>query len=117
MNNTRKCTSCQVEMLATKDNFYTKGKRLQAQCKSCFNKYCVQRWRKRKQDTVERMGGACHDCGGEFHPAVFDFHHLVPSEKEFSWTKMRLVSEAKLNQELAKCVMLCANCHRLRHID
>lgn len=115
MNFTRVCSSCQEELTA--DNFYKKGNRLQAMCKSCFNSYCVSRWRNRKLEAIEKMGGVCADCNGKFHFSVYDFHHLDPNEKEFSWNKMRLVSDKKLYKELSKCVLLCSNCHRIRHYD
>lgn len=57
----------------------------------------------------------CTDCG-ESHPScVMDFHHRDPSAKLFgissrAWHK----SEEKLQEEIDKCDLLCANCHRRR---
>lgn len=107
------CSDCQEEK---EDNlFYKKGNRLQSKCKSCYNIYCNRRWKNRKENAVKYKGGQCEDCHGVFPSAVFEFHHLDPSEKEFNWTKMRLVSNSKLLSELDKCALLCANCHRIRH--
>lgn len=77
--------------------------------------YMRERYRKAKQKAVAYMGGVCADCGGEFHQAVFDFHHLNPSEKEVGPASTLLLKWEKAKAELDKCVMLCANCHRLRH--
>ena len=77
---------------------------------------CVARWRRIKIEEIERLGGRCQDCGGTFHPDVYDFHHLDPTEKEYSWSKLRLFSPDRRRFELAKCVVLCANCHRMRHV-
>ncbi len=77
---------------------------------------CVERWRRIKAEEVERLGGRCADCGGSSHPDVFEFHHLDPSVKEYQWTKLRLFSSERRRHELKKCVMLCANCHRMRHV-
>lgn len=109
------CTACK-EQKAEAD-FYSKGKenRMSSWCKSCFNKYCTARWTQIKMDTVAEHGGKCHDCLGTYHPAVFEFHHLDPSQKDYEWSKLRLFSKPRRDAELAKCVMLCANCHRLRH--
>lgn len=72
-------------------------------------------YRQRKLKAVEYMGSKCTDCGGEFHPSVYDFHHLDPSQKDYSPGKGLKMSWDKAVLELNKCVMLCANCHRLRH--
>jgi predicted HNH restriction endonuclease len=48
---------------------------------------------------------------------VFDFHHTDPQEKEYMWTKLRLFSDSRIQEELAKCILLCANCHRMAHHD
>lgn len=108
------CNRCQEE----KDElcFYKKTEtKHQSMCKKCFNIYCVDRWIERKKRIVEQFGGKCLDCKNSFPYPVFEFHHLDPSQKDLSWTKMRLVSEERLQNELSKCVMLCANCHRIRH--
>jgi hypothetical protein len=56
----------------------------------------------------------CFDCGKRYPPIVMDYHH--PRKKEFQ------VSDAKYKWHLDKvvleileCIVLCANCHRLRH--
>lgn len=58
----------------------------------------------------------CSECG-ENHPAVLDFHHSNPLEKEITvsdaikskWSKQRI------DEEVAKCIVLCSNCHRKLH--
>ena len=61
------------------------------------------------------MGGRCADCLGEFHYAVYEFHHLDPTLKEFGWHRLRLRSTAAIRAEPGKCIFLCTNCHRIRH--
>lgn len=56
----------------------------------------------------------CADCGQRFPPVAMDFHHLDGS-KEFGIGKRKSNSVARLQAEIAKCVVLCAVCHRLRH--
>lgn len=96
-------------------DFYMRGRWRQSWCKPCFNAYCMQRWSTRKAQYVAFLGGHCVDCGTVFPPAVFDFHHV--GSKDFDWSKLRLRSDAEIRKELAKCVLLCANCHRKRHAD
>lgn len=109
------CTKCGEDK--QEKDFYSKGKTKQSYCKDCFNTYCSQRWIKKKMDAVKSFGGLCHDCKVEYPYQVFEFHHTNPQEKDFDWGKLRLKSQDKINYELSKCVMLCANCHRIRHIS
>jgi hypothetical protein len=111
------CSKCNINKKDS--NFYKKTKeRLQSYCKECFNQYTMQRWIDRKVIEINKKGGECLDCKlrlKDSHYAVFEFHHLDPSQKDFNWTKLRLRSQADVDKELAKCVCLCANCHRIRH--
>lgn len=69
----------------------------------------------RKQWAVDYMGGKCNDCGGVFPLCVYDFHHVDMTTKENNPSYFIKLSREKAMEELAKCVMLCANCHRVRH--
>lgn len=57
----------------------------------------------------------CADCHGAFPPYVMDFDHRDADRKEF-WILQRAgsVSRDRLLAELAKCDVVCANCHRAR---
>jgi hypothetical protein len=62
------------------------------------------------------MGGSCFTCGRGGPPPLFEFHHRDPREKEFGVSEDGIVRRwEKIVAELAKCVMLCANCHREVH--
>lgn len=58
----------------------------------------------------------CKECG-ERHIAVLVFHHRDPNEKEADSTKM--INDKwliqRIDEELEKCDVLCANCHRKLH--
>lgn len=71
--------------------------------------------RQRKLEAIEYKGGRCENCGGQFHPAVYDFHHIDTSTKDRDPSKMLQLSWKRVTNELDKCKMLCANCHRLEH--
>ena len=60
------------------------------------------------------FGGKCQDCSGVFPQYVYDFHH-VNNDKDFSPSYALTMKWDKAEQELKKCVLLCANCHRIRH--
>jgi hypothetical protein len=57
----------------------------------------------------------CTKCGFD-HIAALDFHHEDPNTKEHNVN--RLISNkrfAKAYEEIKKCIVLCANCHRIHH--
>lgn len=57
----------------------------------------------------------CADCGKEYPPCVMEFHHLDPKLKSFGLGQGRFRhSREDILEEIAKCILLCANCHRLR---
>jgi hypothetical protein len=59
--------------------------------------------------------GGCLFCG-EKELVCLDLHHLNPSEKDFELSGSGLMrTEADIIAEVAKCVVLCANCHRKLH--
>ncbi len=59
---------------------------------------------------------ACQFCG-ESDPVALDFHHRDASKKEISIT--RAIHDGwsvnRVLKEIAKCDILCANCHRRLH--
>jgi hypothetical protein len=57
----------------------------------------------------------CIKCG-EPDPIVLDFHHRNPKEKELRVSSMVWSHKIEaIDAEIAKCDVLCANCHRREH--
>ena len=56
----------------------------------------------------------CTDCGGRFPAECMDFDHLPEYPKSFGFGGAVQRSEAALREEMAKCEVVCANCHRIR---
>ena len=111
------CFKCKESL--EENNFYTRPDRInkyQSYCKSCFNTFVKERWIKRKEKAILYKGNCCYDCKQQFPREVYEFHHVNPLEKDFDWKKLRLKSWDKVEKELEKTVLLCANCHRIRHI-
>jgi hypothetical protein len=56
----------------------------------------------------------CADCGINYHYAVMDFDHL--SDKVDNICRLISGNEGwgRLKAEIAKCEIVCANCHRMR---
>ena len=68
--------------------------------------------REKKNKAIQRFDGICRGCGRRYRPTVFEFHHLDSRTKEFEIATAGMGrSWPKIIEELAKCVMLCANCH------
>ncbi len=59
----------------------------------------------------------CHDCGRTFHTCCMDLHHLDPKLKRGKFSNHSFRTLKTLEEEIAKCVALCAICHRLRHMN
>jgi len=58
----------------------------------------------------------CEDCRNTFPPECMDFDHIDPSTKLFN-VSQAVVSGNNLDSitaEIAKCRLICANCHRIR---
>lgn len=129
---TKVCTKCKCEKSI--EDFGKRGRSkdgFESQCKDCYNlrkrKWSnsslgmeaylkhLQRMRSKKLRAIDYLGGKCADCNGVFHECVYDFHHENPENKERTIASMRMFSFEKIKLELDKCVLLCANCHRLRH--
>lgn len=71
--------------------------------------------RARKLRAVRFMGSTCRSCDVDGPPSLFDFHHLDATEKAFGVSDGIPRRWEALVAELAKCVMVCANCHREIH--
>ena len=57
----------------------------------------------------------CTDCGNKFHPCAMDFDHRPGTPKKFNIASLgRSVSRKILEEEIAKCDLVCAVCHRIR---
>jgi hypothetical protein len=54
----------------------------------------------------------CMDCGIQYPFYVMDFDHRDPSEKTINVGTAR--SKSKTIEEIEKCDVVCANCHRER---
>jgi hypothetical protein len=56
----------------------------------------------------------CADCGYNSHHAALDFDHLPGTEKLFTVSAMARRSWRLVLEEIRKCEVVCANCHRIR---
>jgi hypothetical protein len=123
---TRTCGRCKVEQPL--DQFYIeaearasarRGKKHKMACRQCQRTY-QQKRRAPRQEYVDKIKAesGCMDCG--LHPEysqVLEFDHRPDEEKRFH------ISDGMVNgtmedliAEIAKCDIVCANCHRIRTV-
>ena len=63
---------------------------------------------------IEYKGGKCVFCGYNRCNKALDFHHVWG--KEFGLSERGFTrSWERVRQELDKCILICANCHRELH--
>jgi hypothetical protein len=75
-----------------------------------------QRRHKLKLLALEYKGGKCELCGYKREVSALEFHHKDPQQKDFALSTRGLTrSWNKIQRELDKCVLVCANCHRELH--
>lgn len=83
------------------------------------NFYKKQRERalKRKIELIENKGGKCEVCGYDKNITALEFHHIDPSTKSFNLDSRHLSNNniEVLKNEVEKCILVCANCHREIH--
>lgn len=60
-------------------------------------------------------GGRCEQCGYNKYLSVLEFHHKDSDTKEFTISQNINRSWRKVFDEIQKCELLCANCHREKH--
>ena len=119
----------------------TKGK-IENWCRSCKCKWHREYYATTRQRTVKRKWlrraarrkwikdlkrVPCMDCKIAFRPVCMDFDHRPGEVKHPALTRKNgymamsqfagTYSDAVVRQEIAKCDIVCSNCHRIRPED
>lgn len=68
--------------------------------------------RRRWLDNIKMKSG-CNICGYNKAPEALQFDHINPSDKEFVISQDMKVAKRRVIAEIAKCRILCANCHAI----
>lgn len=82
-------------------------------CRPCRVDAVQRRRIKLKLKAVDYLGGKCQRCGYCKCVSALEFHHKDPNEKDFAIG--RCMSWDRIQTELDKCRLYCANCHREVH--
>jgi hypothetical protein len=100
-------------------------------CKPCRREYAAAHYQankarrqaqnKRRQAEFmawyisHKAGRPCADCRQEFHPAAMQWDHLPGVEKTADLAFLaKRGSRRRVLEEIAKCELVCANCHSVR---
>jgi hypothetical protein len=76
--------------------------------KAYFRAYFNQRYQERLAYALEKLGGACVQCGST---EGLQFDHVDPETKLGNVTDMLMYRLERLDAELAKCQLLCQPHH------
>ena len=107
------CSKCNNLLLLTEfGNDKYKVDNLSSACKKCNSIRQAKRDYDRREFINSFKNKPCVRCGVMYPPYVMDFHHRDPAEKAFNLSKARNKPIDKIIEEVAKCDILCANCHR-----
>jgi hypothetical protein len=123
------CSKCDKDI--PEESFNKKGAGRQPYCRLCTKQYRRQYYLSNKSLAIDKArtqkrtarltlaaykeSTPCKDCGGYFKACQLDFDHLVSETKAGDISRMvGRKSQTTLSKEIAKCDLVCANCHRLR---
>ena len=117
---TKVCTSCNQDLPIQKfkwRHYKTRqcGTR-QAMCNRClYVKYTRPGVEQKMKEIHEyQMEKGCMDCGYREHPAALEFDHVTGTKLFNIGEQMGKKSRQQLWEEVAKCDVVCANCHNIR---
>jgi hypothetical protein len=128
------CSKCKRELPIERFDQPKSGRRVYY-CKSCLSLYCRdhyvknaeahnarrveanRRYKIRNRAYVQEYfrTHACVDCG-EADPMLLEFDHVDPAHKLAEVSKLSCGGRSleRLVQEIGRCVVRCAHCHRRR---
>lgn len=107
-----RCSRC-GEIKKT-DEFGKRYNKKRFVCKECMRKAQKKRVKERREWIREQKKKPCDFCGQKYPPEVMDFHHLDKGEKRGNVGSMAYSKgKERIKKEIEKCVLLCANCHRI----
>ena len=130
----KQCGKCKVEKELSEFSVDKRRNKLQGYCKGCNRAYNREHYKKNKKEYSEKnsiirkrsrktarefvyeflLENECLDCG-ESDPVVLEFDHR--EQKEYNICRMVAngTSIDKIKNEISKCEVRCANCHKKRH--
>lgn len=100
----RKCSRAYINQHYQNNKKYYNDKRRQYQKD-------IRVWYQEYKKTL-----VCNECGFN-HPAALDFHHKDDNKEQNISQMQSSGSKRKIMEEIKKCIVFCANCHRIHHFN
>lgn len=72
---------------------------------------------KRRAMAAFKLAHDCSRCGFRAHSDALQLHHRNPAEKDVKPSHLTKGSWDRLWGEVAKCDVVCANCHAIIHAE
>jgi hypothetical protein len=132
----RRCSRCGQEKPESEFPKTRPDGRVYWYCKACHRRYARQHYERNRESYVAKAdrnrkrirrenqalirelkaSTPCMDCGHQFPFFVMDFDHRPDVEKVQNIARMvnSFASRRAVRAEIAKCDIVCANCHRIR---
>lgn len=127
----KKCSLCKADKEINNENFHYKNKlknQFTSICKICWKQYHKKHYENNKNDYKIKSKNwqnerrkefynwlktkSCVDCGNsDFR--VLEFDHITDKKFEIS-RKIKAMLLTTLLEEISKCEIVCANCHKIR---
>lgn len=124
----KRCGKCERTLRLS--DFHRYRDRQQDWCKDCKSAYAAEyyvrnRAKRSAYNAQQRQNAAawylslkegrpCSDCGGVFHPSAMQWDHPPGVEKVAHVAEMYRGRRDRVLAEIAKCELVCANCHAVR---
>lgn len=133
------CIACKLEKEIEEFSWKSQPKGIrQSRCKKCYRSMRNKWYIRNKQQEIDTVVAyrlkkkkelrkwfweykstlKCQNCG-EARTPTLQFHHLNSKDKEITLSKAvtDLWPIKKIMEEIAKCDVLCANCHAIEHYN
>lgn len=123
------CYMCKEEKPEEAFSWKKKGVRRQSHCKECHKIYRDKHYRENREKYIAMAADrkvdycgeffawleeqSCLDCGNS-DKRVLEFDHVRGEKLGNIAVLLRSASRQRLWDEIAKCEIVCANCHRVR---
>lgn len=124
----KKCATCKILLDESKFSLNPRKKDgLNSNCKECHSEYRKQHYLSNKEKYIKKAkinnqksvdafvefmkDKKCVDCGND-NPIVLEFDHR--EDKLANVSTLVRGSLKKLHEEIAKCDIVCSNCHKIR---